>query len=97
MHPQSIEDAVAIYHTLTEQSPAAARRFWENLHATLDLQASISTPGSPWISENKRSTDLRWTRVKGFKNYLIFFRVNSTTIEVTRILHGARDLENLLP
>jgi toxin ParE1/3/4 len=65
--------------------------------ATLTLQASMATPGSPWVSRNPAIANLRWTRVKGFKNYLVFFRVNSTTIEVARVLHGARDLESLLP
>lgn len=34
----------------------------------------------------------RW-RVKGFKNYLIFYRQREDGIEVIRVLHGARDIE----
>lgn len=93
--PQAKADAAAIYDYLAERNPSAADNFVDKLMATL-LQASMATPGSPWISHNPATADLRWTRVKDFKNYLVFFRVKATTIEVSRILHGARDLEGLL-
>jgi toxin ParE1/3/4 len=34
--------------------------------------------------------------VKGFKNYLIFYRATDSEVEVLRVLHGARDLEAIL-
>jgi len=37
----------------------------------------------------------RW-RVNGFENYLIFYRVIGDRIEIARVMHGARDLEQLL-
>jgi len=35
-----------------------------------------------------------WT-VTGFENYLIFYRPVEGGIEILRVVHGARDLENL--
>jgi toxin ParE1/3/4 len=35
-------------------------------------------------------------RRRSFGNYLIFYRVGPTAIEVVHILHGARDYEPLL-
>jgi plasmid stabilization system protein ParE len=31
--------------------------------------------------------------VKGFENYLIFYRVIRDRVEIARVMHGARDLE----
>lgn len=63
--PRAKRDAHEIDDYLSGHNPAAADRFFENLQATLDLQAAIATPGSPWITRNPALGDLRWTRVKG--------------------------------
>ncbi len=41
--------------------------------------------------------EIRQWRIKNFKDYLIFYRVLDDSIEVLRVLHGARDLEEILP
>ena len=94
--PQAKRDAGDIDAYLAERNPAAADRFVRNLQATLELQASIPTPGMPWLSENPALAQIRWTRVKGFENYLVFLRISGSLMEVVRILHGARDLEAIL-
>nr|WP_235335304.1 type II toxin-antitoxin system RelE/ParE family toxin [Aphanizomenon flos-aquae] len=35
--------------------------------------------------------------IKNFKDYLIFYKVQEEQVEILRVLHGARDLEDLLP
>ena len=94
--PRAKADASDIYDYLANHNAAAAERFADNLEYTLSLQASIPTPGSPWLSTNPLLSDIRWTRVKGFRRYLIFLRVREAEMEVVRIIHGARDLESLL-
>jgi toxin ParE1/3/4 len=37
----------------------------------------------------------RW-RVEGFENWLIFYRARRDGVEILHVIHGARDLENLL-
>lgn len=37
----------------------------------------------------------RWP-VKGFDNWLIFYRPKRDGVEILRVIHGARDIENLL-
>lgn len=39
---------------------------------------------------------LRSFRVKDFANHRIFYRPREQGIEVVRVLHGARDLDNAL-
>ena len=40
---------------------------------------------------NERLKGLRMWFVKGFENYLIFYRPLRTRIEIVRVLHSARD------
>ncbi|MFN5952254.1 MAG: type II toxin-antitoxin system RelE/ParE family toxin [Dolichospermum sp.] len=40
---------------------------------------------------------IRQWRIKNFKDYLIFYKVQEEQVEVLRVLHGGRDLEDLLP
>lgn len=55
---------------------------------------------SPRIGRNSdyELPQLRGTRIfpmRHFAKHLIFYRVNEDEIEIVRIFHGARDLENL--
>ncbi len=35
-------------------------------------------------------------RIKNFKDYLIFYRIQDATVENIRVFHGARDLADVL-
>jgi toxin ParE1/3/4 len=39
--------------------------------------------------------DLRRWRIRGFENFLIFYRPIEDGIEVIRVLHGAREIERV--
>ena len=40
--------------------------------------------------------DIRMWPVSGYENYLIFYSLRQDVVEVIRLLHSARDLEELL-
>jgi toxin ParE1/3/4 len=42
-----------------------------------------------------RLKGLRRVQVNGFENYLVFYLPTNYGIDVVRVLHGARDIENL--
>jgi toxin ParE1/3/4 len=42
-----------------------------------------------------RLAGLRRVPVKGFENYLVFYLPRRQGIDVIRVLHGARDIDNL--
>jgi len=72
-----------------------ARRFFAAAETTFrDL---IAMPGIGRRSQfrNARLRVLRSWRIRGFENWLIFYRVTEEAVEVVRVLHGARDLEAL--
>ena len=45
---------------------------------------------------NPRLEGLRMWPIRGFENYLVFYRPIEEGIEVTRVLHGARDIRVIL-
>ncbi|MBW4663391.1 MAG: type II toxin-antitoxin system RelE/ParE family toxin [Chroococcus sp. CMT-3BRIN-NPC107] len=34
--------------------------------------------------------------MKGFKNYLVFYRLKDSKVEIIRVIHGARDIAAIL-
>jgi plasmid stabilization system protein ParE len=48
-----------------------------------------------WIAQDNRSRDLRLRRrVHG--DYLIFYDVGTTSVEILHVLHGARDYAQII-
>ena len=39
---------------------------------------------------------LRSWRVQGFRNYLIFYRIGNDRLQIWRVLHGSRDLQEVM-
>ncbi len=63
----------------------------------LTIKEIMATPGLGAIREliNIRIAGLRQRRVNGFPNWLVFYIVTAESIDVIRVLHGARDLEHI--
>lgn len=94
--PRAELDQAEIYNFLAQTSAALAQRFLESVAETLEDLRSTSLPGMAWISDHPRLSEVRWSSVRGFKNYLLIFRLDSGRLEVIRMVHGARDIETLL-
>lgn len=45
---------------------------------------------------NPRLSGLRWLQVRGFDNYLVFYRTTNDEVEIIRVLHGLRDIKHVL-
>ncbi|WP_341531639.1 type II toxin-antitoxin system RelE/ParE family toxin (plasmid) [Nostoc sp. UHCC 0302] len=56
------------------------------------------TPGMGKVTQLvvSRLGEIRQWRIKDFQDYLIFYRIRDTTIEILRVFHGARDLADVL-
>lgn len=90
---KAAQDAEEIADHIAKDSLKAAIRFLENTASTLKDLAASPGNGRPFESDYPELANLRFRRVKGFPNHLIFYIEHKATIEVVRILHGARDLE----
>ena len=58
----------------------------------------VKTPGIGKVAQLvvSRLGEIRQWRIKDFQDYLIFYRIEHTTIEILRVFHGARDLADVL-
>ena len=63
------------------------------MESTLIDLAESPGSGSPFESDQPDLANVRFRRVKGFSNHLVFYVEHKEAIEVLRILHGAQDLD----
>ena len=94
--PIVIQDLITIATYISYDNLEAGDRFLYAAEATFQLIAK--NPGIGRISrfKNPQVAQVRQYPIKGFKNYLILYELTETTIDIIRVIHGARDLENQL-
>lgn len=81
---------------LIQNNSEAAMRFFDAARQTFAALARMPGIGRIYRTGEDETQDIRRWAVKGFKNYLIFYRSDDTVIEIIRILHAAQDLDRLL-
>jgi toxin ParE1/3/4 len=79
-----------------ESGMDTARRFVFSLEETFKVIAQTPKIGRPALITPTEAQDVRIWRVSTFNDWLIFYRPTETTIEIIRVLHGARDLTRLM-
>lgn len=90
-------DIIATYVYIFADNPDAAERWLDAVDATIDqfitrhpLSGVKRDYGRPKLA------GMRMMPVMDFPNYLIFYRVDPDDIRIVRVLHGARDIPNVL-
>ena len=73
-----------------------AESFLDAAEATLSNLASMPLMGSPRPDLVADIPDLRQWRIKGFEDYLIFYRPLPDGVEIIRVLHGRRNIPTIL-
>ena len=81
---------------IARDNESAALRFTEAVQSAFERLLEFPSIGAIRSFRNKQLEGLRAWPIPGFKNYLIFYRIESDWIEIIRVLHGARDLEAAL-
>lgn len=95
--PESIRDVENIVQFFIDQeTPATALKFGKAVMRTLDLLAAFPEIGSPWESKELQLEGVRFQNVRGFRRYVIFYRMMDDGLLVMRILDGRRNLGPLL-
>lgn len=74
-----------------------AERFLSSAESTFFQLAKTPYIGKVVPLQLSDMGEIRQWRLKNFKDYLIFYQVLEDRIEVLRVLHGARDLKEILP
>jgi len=72
-----------------------ADRYFTAVEMTCRQLAAFPLSGAPYLAISPALNGVRRIPVTGFENYLIFYMVNATGIDVIRVLHGARDIDNI--
>jgi toxin ParE1/3/4 len=80
---------------LADQREGLGFRFYECVDAT--YQQITDNPQWKGVGpfQHPEAQNIRICPVQQFKNYLIFYRIESDRIEILRVLHGARDYMSL--
>ncbi len=75
----------------------AAGRFLAEAESTFARLASVPGMGSRFDPSSPAFGELRFLPLPSrFKQYLVFYRVVADGIEIARVLHGARDIAEIL-
>jgi toxin ParE1/3/4 len=94
--PRALQDLIEQFAYIAGDNVAAAQRFLEAAEATFHMLAQMPGAGRVRRYADARLAGLRSRSVRGFRNYLVFYRPTKTGIEVVRVLHGARDIDAIL-
>jgi toxin ParE1/3/4 len=96
IRPQAEIDRTSHFLYLGQRNPAAALRFDEAIEAALKKIRSDPNIGADLTLPAIAHLSLRFYRPRGFDKYLIIFRLTDDSIYVSRILHGAQDIESVM-
>lgn len=94
--PQAEQELDEIANYLALRSSRIALRFLDAVQSALDRLANFPDLGSLYETTNPQLQGVRVWPIPGFLSYLIFCRVVGTTVQVIRVLHGARDFDSLI-
>ncbi len=94
--PEVDEDLFEIATYIAMDNPGAAMAFLDAVEETFDDLGRTPGLGRHRRFSSPRLAGIRSWRVKGFPNYIIFYRESPRALEIIRILHGARDIEMIL-
>ena len=94
--PRADSDIDACFYWIAKDNPAAALRFLDAIELTCDVLSRMSGIGSPRYAEIPLVHGVRMLAIKDFENYLLFYLEHDNSVDVIRVLHGARDIPEAL-
>jgi toxin ParE1/3/4 len=95
IRPRARADLVEIAAYIARGSPASSSRFLEASERCFRMLARFPELGTITHFKSLHLHGMRRFRIKGFENYLVFYRRNDDGIEIIRVPHGARDIESV--
>ena len=91
--PVAVDDLISIFDWIANNSPATAAAFMEKLDQRI---GSLKT--HPFLGHIPRDDKLKSSgyRVLVIESYLVFYVVRAKTVEIHRIIHGSRNLDDII-
>ena len=93
--PQVIRDLIELATYIAEDNMDASDRFLVASEETFKQLAQTPKMGKPCQFYHPNLIDVRQQAIKGFRRYLIFYRLIDSGVEILRVVHGARDIEDI--
>jgi toxin ParE1/3/4 len=87
--PRAREDLIEIWSYIADDSVTNADAFIDRLYETVE-----SLCRNPGLGRQREELALGIQSFP-FGRYLIFYRALSNSVEIVRVMHGARDIENI--
>ena len=89
-HPQAEQDLIEIFHHIARDNPTAAEQLVRTINGKCELLAR-----SPMIGRAR--PELR-PDLRSFPHgaYLILYRIVDDGVEIVRVVHAARNLDDLV-
>jgi toxin ParE1/3/4 len=94
---QARADILDIFEHIFQDNEDAADRWLDAVDETIDQ--TIATNPRIGVKRDYGRPALagfRMVVVRDFENYLVFYRIDEQVIRIVRVLHGARDIPNVL-
>ena len=91
--PVAVDDLVSIFDWIANDSPANAAAFVEKLDQRI---SSLKT--HPLLGHVPRDEKLKNSgyRILVIESYLVFYIIRSRTVEIHRVVHGSRNLDDII-
>lgn len=96
VRPAADADIDAAVAYLARGSITAARRFLDAVNRSLRELQAHPLRWAVFSVDDAMLPGLRKRPVAGFRNYLLFYLFRERTVDVIRMLHGARDIPAIL-
>jgi toxin ParE1/3/4 len=95
---EALNDIADIHLFIAVENPEAAERFLTALRLSFRTLAQWPEIGPRYQSNRNELSSLRFWPVRRFTNYLIFYRATggARRLHIVRVLHGARDISQVL-
>ena len=93
--PQAERDIEECFVYIAEDNLDTGVYFLVAVEESIERLTEFPRLGTQRTFQDKRFQNVRLWRVKGYENYLIFYTVSENNIEVIRVLHSSRDIEEL--
>ncbi len=91
--PAAVDDLIAIFDWIADDSPANASAFVDKLDQSI---GNLKThPFLGHIPGDGKLKSLGY-RIIVVESYLAFYIVRGKTVEIHRVVHGSRNLDNLI-
>ena len=91
--PIAVDDLVSIFDWIANESPANAAAFVERLDRCI---GNLKT--HPLLGHIPRDEKLKNSgyRILVIDSYLVFYMIRGKTVEIHRVVHGSRNLDDII-